>query len=285
MDTFCWHGVEALGLDGVRNCDSRTSIRAGIHGLSAAAKPFLEAVLFTHERGHVPWDAENLLYYNVGEGCFTRLAREGVSFERANRPCPDREPTCRYHHTYALRDQLSPRTWRVTRPIAHWSFVSLGKRRDFKIERVWWAFACHPDAVVLDAPGSYGGLFGLEIELVGPRCDVNLTGKLKVLFDACTAAFHSFPASDGLVVDRLSHRLRTHHGIEVDPRALRAHLGDVSRGVLGPAGIRVHGQHVAWAPQDHRCVHGKLTRLGDGAASPEWAISGRLYAVEPIAVP
>lgn len=68
-------------------------------------------------------DTENVLFYNVGAGAFSRAARYGLRFERCFSACPEcvECPEALHHHVYELVDSASEFAhWIIGRRLASW---------------------------------------------------------------------------------------------------------------------------------------------------------------------
>jgi hypothetical protein len=221
------------------------------------------------------YDAENLVFYNVGITAFRKLDAEGVRFE-TERTQESRLPRA-HCWTYRLVRPESPFSrWKLLDPpAAKWRDVPLQARpRSVSRAGHFW-LAMRETVVDWDRSQHLTGLFGLRLRLASPpKSLIHLCGPMKPMFDGVIAGLHSYPGEvSDLLLDRLAKKIgpivRSHDRILDHLRI---------PGVLGPCPglFRLKGS-AFWHPRDEDCVAGEL-RLVEGS-SPEWRLSGEIYPV------
>src|SRR5438067_91308 len=105
----------------------RGDIRARAQALQSGKDQVLHAVYAS--RSTDLCDAENILFYNVGPGCFASAARHGVRFERSHaHPAPPSPRSSLYphHHRYAVTRAVETFTcWTPGQIWARWRNVEV----------------------------------------------------------------------------------------------------------------------------------------------------------------
>jgi hypothetical protein len=219
-------------------------------------------------------DTENVLFYNVGLGCFSAHTRRSLAFERVFAAPPDHPATTSWtaghHHRY--RTAPAPADfehWRPVHLVAHWHDVALATGALAHPETVWVALSRVATPERPDAPVKY---YALRIRIEGVQ--VALATIVKPLVDGVVSSLHSFAGEiPDLVVERLSH------ATTMDIRDVRRRLKDERRAVLGPRRqlIRLTTNRIAWNPRDEDCV-ACVVEVAD-AARPR--MTGTVYSVVP----
>ena len=87
-------------------------------------------------------DVENILFYNVGNGVFSRLCKRGIVFEREFGGPPITEDGISYEHyqVYAPieNDRFASKIWRRKHTLARWESISLGRlNSSAKVRDIW----------------------------------------------------------------------------------------------------------------------------------------------------
>jgi hypothetical protein len=196
-------------------------------------------------------DTENVLFYNVGLGCFAAHTHSGLAFERvfAAPPGPPAAAswTPRHHHRYrAAPPPAEFEHWRPVDIAAQWRDVPLGPGAVAHREMVWAALAHIDTLAELDRPVGY---YAIRIRIEG--VEVAAANVVKPLIDGLVSALHCFAGEvPALVVERLSSSTAT------DPGEVRRRLADQRRAVLGTRLdlIRLTKNGIAFNPRDEDCV-------------------------------
>jgi hypothetical protein len=219
-------------------------------------------------------DTENVLFYNVGLGCFAAHTRGGLAFERVFAAPPERPApaswTPRHHHCYRATPLLAGfERWRPVRVVAQWGDVPLGPGALAYREMVWAALA-HVDTLAeLDGPVGY---YAIRIRLEGVK--VAVANVVKPLIDGVVSSLHCFAGEiPDLVIERLSSSTTT------DPGDVRRRLTDRRRAALGarPNLIRLTKNDIAFNPRDEDCVACVIEVAGGNQPR----MTGTVFSVEP----
>jgi hypothetical protein len=219
-------------------------------------------------------DTENILFYNVGLGCFAAHTRGGLAFERvfAAPPVPPAPASWipRHHHRYRVTPPPADfEHWRRVHIAARWRDVPLGPGPLAHPERVWAALAHVDTPAEPDGPVRY---YAIRIRLEG--VEVAVANVVKPLIDGVVSSLHCFAGEiPGLVVERLSKATTT------DPTDVRRRLTDQRRAVLGarPNLIRLTKNGIAFNPRDEDCVACVI----EVAGSKQPRMTGTVFSVEP----
>ncbi len=215
----------------------RDDLRAALRSLPASPGWLLSAVYASPDDGVV--DLENVLLYNVGQGCVRHLMISGVTC--AQRRSPDHLHRVRYTLAAAV-EPADPAP-----PLARLSALWNGRAPTTAGE--WWA-RLRPGTSLASgrAPTCELGRYRLDVEVVGPGVtDGRLSGMLKSLLDGVVASFQAHDGSHRPALKPLIRQLATPQ----DPWAL---LVDPSIAVLGvQALVRPYRQALMWNPADDRC--------------------------------
>jgi hypothetical protein len=260
----------------VANGRLRTAIQKAVAHLRRTSGELLCGAYVT--RRSDPYDAENLVYYNVGLGAFRGLDDEGVRFETAR----IEEALIPRAHCWTYR-LVCPETpfsrWTLLEPpVARWRDVPIQARPSSKTRPGHFWLAMREAALDWDRSRCLTVLFGLRLCLTAPPGSlISLCDPMKPMFDGVIAGLHSNP---GDISDPLFERLAR----ETDPIVrshdrVRDHL--TSPGVLGPCRglFRLKGS-AFWHPRDEDCVAGEL-RLTEESSSA-WRLSGQIHDVAPV---
>jgi hypothetical protein len=218
-------------------------------------------------------DTENVLFYNVGLGCFAAHTRSSLAFERVFAAPPDPPAaaswTPRQHHRYrATPPPAEFEHWRPVHIAAQWRDVPLGPGALAHREMVWAALA-HIDT--LAEPDRPVGYYGIRIRIEGVK--VAAANVVKPLIDGVASSLHCFAGEiPGLVVERLSSSTTT------DPGEVRRRLTDQRRAVLGarPNLIRLTKNGIAFNPRDEDCV----ACIIEVAGGNQPRMTGTVFSVE-----
>jgi hypothetical protein len=219
-------------------------------------------------------DTENVLFYNVGLGCFSAHTQTGLGFERIFRS-PARPPTTTawtagHHHRYRLAPAPTNfESWRAVHLAAEWVDVPLTAQALRHPETVWATLRHIDVAERAECPLRF---YALRIRLEGMQ--LALVTIVKPLIDGVVSALHVYP---GHIPDPVVQRLA--HAITLEVSDVRRRLADGRHAVLGarPQLIRPTAKGIAWNPRDEDCVacHLELA-VGDQAR-----MTGAVYSVVP----
>jgi hypothetical protein len=246
--------------------------------LAAAIKAMPSAIgnlaaTYTAAGAHALIDTENVLFYNVGLGCFAAHTQRGLAFERVFAAPPDPPAsacwTPRHHHRYRVTPLLAEfEHWRPVQVAAQWADIPVDPRTLAHRETVWAALAHADAAAQTDGPPHY---YAVRIQLNGVQ--VALASIVKPLIDGLVSSLHSFAGEiPGLVIERLGK------ATTMDPRDVRRRLTDQRQAVLGarPNLIRLTKNGIAFNPRDDDCV----ACLIEVADSGQPHMAGTVFRVE-----
>lgn len=231
------------------------------------------AATYTAADTHALIDTENVLFYNVGLGCFAAHTQRSLAFERVfatapDPPGPDRW-TPHHHHRYRVTPLADFEHWRPGRVTAQWD-VPVSPQTLAHREMVWAAALAH-----VDTPTQMDGLldyYAIRIRLNGVQ--VTLANIVKPLIDGLVSSLHSFAGKiPDLAVERLSR------ATAMDPSDVRHRLTDQHQSVLGPREnlIWLTKNGIAFNPRDEDCV-ACLIEVAEGGQP---RMTGTVLRVEP----
>lgn len=251
--------------------DLRAELAAAARALHAADGELLDAVVAA-PAGPSNWDVENVLFYNVGTGCFAAAAVHGVRFARADQwPTPPTALSAAVaaYHRYELRSPATAVDLDAGPLVASWHDVQMPAA--MTATSVWAAMATAP--VTLNGDGLAGQRYALRFVLRGPaRLARSTVALLKPIVDGVVASFHQH---DGTKLDDLAARVDAVLAGTVDARPLLMHD---SRAVLGRRRLLwPRAQGVQWNPADDLCVVGEL--LFEPGETATTRLDGRLVAL------
>jgi len=261
--------------------DLRQDISKAVKGLRPRSMHILYGVYACESSGW--FDLENVLFYNVGVGCFAALSRKGLRFEAGPSvpPAPN-TISSRMPHYYCYTQVPhggSFEHWKVRSRIATWTDAVIPPLNSTtRASSVWHAVRSGPISEVA-LPKEDTTRFGLSVTLAVPNSAArNLLPLVKPLLDGVIAAFH---AHDGTTVEILARRISD--TVSQSPRSLIALLVARDRAVLGTRRLLwLWRDTVQWNPADDRCVAADI-RV-ECREIPVWTLSGDLFTVDP-AVP
>lgn len=233
-------------------------------------------LLIAHYSGpkHPKSDAENLLFYNIGNTCFASALRYGLQFEE----CSMRTLRSEYRYQVA-KPATTPDSWRRISRLADFAEIILPAPNDRWAHQVWLNLrrARLPGAAIHQGP------FEVALDLRSPTGAPAKLGpdKVKKLLDGLVTAYQW--DARGRNVAEACARLAKHTGGSA--HQLRALLCDSAGAVLGTPGelLAVYRQGIKWNPDDHHCVAGTVKWCEGHGAS--WSLSGEIWSLEPISGP
>ncbi|MFO0941758.1 MAG: hypothetical protein U0930_13460 [Pirellulales bacterium] len=192
------------------------------------------------------FDVENVLFYNVGNGCFATATMEGLSFVRREAVPATTKSGQRFAHFHEY----------CFKPIPSKTSDELGLTISFelpclsKVNEVWWfATGAHP------APQfSINGPFFLSVHIETSKRPVNTATILKPLLDGVIASLHSQSNPTEIAVNRLAEALAR------DAQDVQSRLIKPPNPILGQRRLlSEYRNSIKWNPADHLCHHCELT--------------------------
>lgn len=195
-------------------------------------------------------DLENVLLYNLGSGCFTHLAHQGLICRRV-----------------ASRDDLhhvryTSIEWQDVPPLGGQLLASarLVDLPPGSTPAHWWSAFRQQLKVHGEIGTPYGGEFGITVELGSVWGRRGIAPAVKTLLDGLISALH---------VHDLSSREHLAAALDEvgDGERLWGLLNDPAMAILGPRRlVRPHGRGIAWNPADERCGFFQFTRSAQADA-------------------
>lgn len=259
----------------------RTDLRNAVRMLRAREGEHLHATYASAATGFC--DTENVLFYNVGVGSFSRAAGSGVRFERTYRvPTPRAAlgyTPLHYHRYEIVPADAQVSGWRAVGPIAMWRDVSVARISEASSASAIW-HALRPTEILVDgAVHSSPKPFGIRLAIRVPGgATVNTCAITKVLLDGAISACHSHDGSD---LDEISVRLADR--LKATPAELTARLMSSDRMALGRRRLLyLRASGVQWNPADDFCMTSAISIDPSGDSRDTWSISGELFEVAEI---
>lgn len=256
----------------------RGELREAIRSLPIQADAILHATYASSEDRFV--DVENVLFYNVGTGCFARVGSLGLRFERvfASAPKSPRvlDGSTLHHHLYeTVARNGAFHHWERRETLASWAVPSIPLRPQPSAALVWLRTKIEGSIKTYGESISYEG-FGMTLTIHQPPGKaLNLTAVIKPLLDGVIAALHSH---DGSALEDVSNRLAGK--LAASPRTVARALMDTRNASLGQRRL-VHPfqQFVQWNPADDRLVAADIVVDRNTSERP-WSLSGELFMVK-----
>lgn len=235
--------------------EMRSELRSVLGGLRAGEGEILEGEYRTKAQHF--FDAENVLFYNVGSGCLAGSTRHGLSFARAPTGAPDTKDDL----THYVRYRLVPTPPFPAHPILSGRFIADG----YATAQIW-AAARRTMGTDIDLRERS---FTLYVR-IGSSRGRRPASILKSVFDGLISALHAHggelepPLMDAIARSSACERvevarlLSADHGSPLGARTL----------------VRAHGSGVQWNPADDLCRRGTLVvdRVNRGADEVVWAL-------------
>ncbi len=256
----------------------RGELQNAIRLLPVRANDILHATYTSSEDTFV--DVENVLFYNVGTGCFAKAGGLGLRFERVFAAAPKSPTTLRgsplHHHRY----ETAPRTdefdhWDRGELLASWTVPSIPLRPQPSAAMVWLSMKVAGE-ISSSGERTSSEVFGMTVTIhQPPGKPLNLPAVIKPLLDGVIAALHSH---DGSALEDVSNRLASK--LTTSPRTVARALMDTQSACLGRRRlVRPFQQFVQWNPADDRLVAADIVVDRDTDERP-WSLSGELYLVQ-----
>lgn len=248
--------------------------------LEAGPDETLSAVYLSPAAGE-RFDAENVLFYNVGPGAFRKSATFGLVFETAVAPAvvnlnqPDHR---RHYQRYEVIPGRGGFThWKAQgHPIRVAGAGSCVLKNDAKPEKIWYA---------VKSSGVMGftrrlkpsAKFALAVSIRSSTLSLNLSAAIKPIFDGIISAFHRYAGSE---IEQVSARLGEKLG--VPSGVMAALLLDDQFAILDDRPVvHLRSNGVQWNPKDDDCVAGALYHEFDSGLSPGFRFEIEVTEVEP----
>ncbi len=257
----------------------KRDLRSAIVSLSAAPGQIVHGIYASTERSFV--DTENILYFNVGSGAFTKAARHGLCFERSYAmppPCPIPLAGSRLHHLhYSLRPlHTSFKNWKEGAVLARWKTRFNKVNTSSSCAYIWLGVKKGSIWVPVQSK-SPPEHFGLRAILAIPKgISVRPGSVVKVIFDGVIAAFQFH---DGRHLLKVSQRIAGQLGTGADE--ISTLLCNPEGSILGLTQlVRPFGTGVQWNPADDICLAGELITQ-QGPMSDKWELRGELFKIIP----
>ncbi|MBE0513136.1 hypothetical protein IBX38_08815 [Candidatus Bathyarchaeota archaeon] len=257
----------------------RRDICSAIRGIYCGPSQLLHAVYVSPIRERC--DVENILFYNVGIGCFPRSDNAGLRFERVFSqppaiPRPMNRPALHYHHYESVAKETGFKHWIPTKTLVRWRarirtrFMTVLPNPAAHI----WYWMKSGSTELITKPHHVPTQFGLSMTIYAPSGSVsNLVALLKPLLDGAVAAFHQH---DGTMQAEVASRLARVLGVRTQD--VVAHLSDNTNAVLGRRRLLWPWRNsIQWNPADDCCVAGELLFIGSTKDFLE--LSGELFEV------
>jgi len=255
----------------------RNDICSAVRGICCSSSQLLHAVYVSPIRKRC--DAENILFYNVGAGCFPRSNKVGLRFERvfSQPPAPPRpmdRPALHYHHYKSVAKETVFEHWIPTRMLVRWS-AHVHTRyvmSSLSLARVWYWIKCGSTELIT-RPRQLPTQFGMSMTIRAPSGISNIVALAKPLLDGAVAAFHKH---DGTKQTEVASRLA--HILGMRTQDVVAYLSDDTNAVLGRRKLLWPWRDVIqWNPADDYCVAGEL--LFAESTEDFLKLSGQLFEV------
>ena len=221
-------------------------------------------------------DLDNVLFYNVGPGCFKGVATQGLSFERMFARPPDPPvalsgPSNYYHHYQVLDDPAGFRDWDPVTLVCRWRANPFKLRGELSLTTHVWYHVKSGELRTSVSATDFNGRFGISMKISVPfgQSPLNLAGLAKPLIDGLLCALH---VHDGKKLDELTERRSRE--LSVPASEVKDLLLDNRNALLGKRSL------VRWHPADDQCVAGEIL-VETNVERDNWGLSGTLFEVKP----
>lgn len=255
----------------------RGELQDAIRSLPVQTDDVLHATYTSNDDTFV--DVENVLFYNVGTGCFAKAGGLGLRFERVFASAP-KSPTALsgsalHHHRY----EVAPRSgtfdhWERGETLASWTAPSIPLRPQPSAAFVWLRMKVGGEVSTFGERTSSEG-FGMTVTIHQPPGNtLNLPSVIKPLLDGVIAALHSH---DGSTLEEVSNRLAGK--LATSPSTIARALMETQHACLGQRTlVRPFQRFVQWNPADDRLVAADIVVDRSSNERP-WSLSGELFLV------
>lgn len=254
----CWSSAR-LPFEPTRDWQKaqRQELAQALKLFEAGAGEALSA-LYLSPSGDDRFDAENVLFYNVGTAAFKSSAAFGLEFESGVASPPtdvDEDGMGGHYHRYEVRKAKTGfRLWRaIGHPIKISASGDFVLKNDTKPSLIWHVLKSS-GSVTPSAKLSPSAKFALVVTIRGGGATLNLATAVKPLFDGIISAFHRYVGND---LDLVSSRLADH--LNQGPDAIASLLLDERLALLDDRTVvHARGDGVQWNPKDDDCVAGAV---------------------------
>lgn len=256
----CW-SERRLPFDNLKDWQrkQRSELAEALKRLEANAGETLSA-LYISPNDNDRFDAENILFYNVGSAAFRKSAIHGLVFESTVTSAPTpvegiTEEAGRHYHRYELHSGNSDLQYWVPNgePIRLIAHCNTPLKNDIKPATIWYALKT---TGVLSPPRRLVPFskFALLVTIKAETRTINLASIIKPVFDGIISAFHRYVGTD---LEQVSYRLGERLGVaSVETSALL--LDDRSALLEDRTVIHLRRDGVQWNPKDDDCVAGAI---------------------------
>jgi hypothetical protein len=259
-----------LGYYRADQVDFRADLQSACAGLVAGEGELLRAVYSHPLIAGDPVDVENVLTYNVGEGCLRTATVNGLLLERAFAVTPDPRFNDRLDHvmTYGLTTLDAWLHWTAGQPLASITLPDITSLVNINARRLWVA-ARRAGVIAYESREEVPEAVVVDVEVQAPvGVRVGLLRVMKPLVDGLLAAAHSY---SGVHLERLV-RLATVMDPSLQPDEFRSWLIDPSAPLGLTPFVFPRGTGLQVSPADDRIVALRLVRRV-GPASVKCSIS------------
>lgn len=262
----------------------RNELASAVRGIEPADALLLDGTYTSPSADFV--DTENVLFYNVNTTVFSRIANNGLRFERMFglpplSPAPMVTPALHYHRYGLIQRRSAFRCWDEGPVLASWSGLRLSALDDETPATPVWYALTQSELDVKRRRSDQALPFGVRVRLLAPLAARrrNAAALVKPLLDGILCGFHAHSGRD---LDEISARVATRLDRPSDEIACL--LSSDQRAVLGTRRL-LHkwGRSVQWNPADELCVAAELTIESSEDRSGDWEAEGELFEVHPAA--
>lgn len=232
--------------------------------------------VFTSEDRTVPQpDAENIAFYNFGDGPFAGCG-DAISFERSYHKAPPAPVNPahghRFHHQWCVVPEDAPfQHWRRGTDVCAWKEVPIDLNGDLALN-AWRAMREHPDRIKVAGVLSAADEFGVEVTMnlpAGARRSV--VKDLKPLVDGPLAGLQR---ADAVAPEIMAKLLGRAWGRAMDEQTLLRLISARRPEVVFP---RAPFNRNGLDPCDENCVAGLVRIATQGAVA---SITGSVFKVQ-----
>jgi hypothetical protein len=242
------------------------------------------AATYLHPAGEQGrFDAENVLFYNVGAAAFRRIATVGLEFESAAAtppPAPQLAAGSLHYQRYESRQRRAGFLyWRPLGTPVSLSVAGVAPmRNDTKPGTVWHDVKTN-GASTGPRRLAAGSKFALVVTIKGGDRQLNLAAVVKPVFDGIISTFHVYNGNDLDVVSaRIAERLGQAPG-DVSSLLLDRRLALLDDHAV----VHPYRDGVKWNPKDDDCVAGALYHEPGSSVSTATTLEIELVEVAAIA--
>jgi hypothetical protein len=241
----------------------REEIRRNVRSFRPCEYNHLSASLISNEKSF--FDAENVLFYNVGSAAFSHLQLDEISFSLESDPmCSNNKYTYHYELTSKVAAEVTQNT------IIEFCFDINELLSDMKPLDYWLAFT---QGDIITSQLIDPQEFGLSIVFDIPKKHRNITSLIKPLIDGLIASFHYQSSVDQRVLDYISKKT---HISEYDVMSKLRHK---EHSFLGERKlISSYREGIKWNPADEKCTRVNLKQVI--GSSPKIKVHGKVYSIK-----